>query len=419
MRKQYFQVREPVLQMQILGFYCGAPVTFLTNMDTERSDSPLANIEKPKQLIRGKIPGPGQTQSQRTRSLSLGSDTNKTPTKTTKVQLSKCPCSKSNVSSWKLKCSSCKQVWHTSCANLRTSQAMPENVVLNLEKAWTCPWCFRAPFLRPPGHPSCTNENQLMGTVIADAVCEQVRDDVINNILPEFQLSVDNLLKIRLKEISKAIETQTQSIKQDMDNLTALKEQLLTTDTASRHPSGLENPCSTVIGTAPALDENPTNYIEDYQESFLTATEITELNAALGAMSFSEVNGRSVASFGEEYQYTGAPTLNSKEIPAHLTAIINKLHDHSEYNDERINQVVVNKFTGKTHLPEHSDDEATIRPHSRIITVTLGQALPIVFRDKITEEQLTLTPIEGSLYAMSMESQHHWSHLLIGLRKQT
>ena len=48
--------------------------------------------------------------------------------------------------------------------------------------------------------------------------------------------------------------------------------------------------------------------------------------------------------------------------------------------------------------------------HSNIFTVTIGHALPIVFRNKVTQEDSTLEPAEGSLYAMSMESQHHWSH---------
>ena len=251
-----------------------------------------------------------------------------------------------------------------------------------------------------------------MGTVIADAVCEQVRDDVSNNILPEFQLSVDNLVKSRLNELSNAIEAQVKSIKQDMEGLTTLKDQLLVSDNVSVHASGFDERQSTLPGTTHghALDKNPTNYIEDYQESFLSPPEVNELNEAFGAMSFSSVNGRSVASFGEAYSYNGAPKVNSAEIPSCLKAIISKIHDQPQYKDEKINQVVINKYTENTHLPEHSDDEAMIRPHSHIITLTLGQTLPIIFKDKVTQNESTLEPIDGSLYAMSMESQHHWSH---------
>ena len=58
---------------------------------------------------------------------------------------------------------------------------------------------------------------------------------------------------------------------------------------------------------------------------------------------------------------------------------------------------------------EHADDGATIRPSSHTVTVTLGQAMPIKFRDKVTQEDATLEPVKGSLYAMSMESHYHWT----------
>ena len=346
----------------------------------------------------------------RARSYSLTNmttETNKTPTKPAKVMLSKCPCQKSNDSSWKLKCTGCGQIWHTICANLKTSRPIPESVILSLEKSWICPWCFKPPYLRPPGHPSCASENLLVGTVIADAVAEKVKEDVCNNILPEFQLSVDNLVKTRLREISKAVEGQVQSIKDGMKELTTLKEQMMATD-LTHHPPNPPKPQHS--NTSHALTNNPTNHIDDYRESFLTDEEITELNTGLGALSFSTVNGRGVASFGEEYHYHGAPNTNCNEIPNFLKAIIKKIHDDPEYTDEKINQVVINKYTGTTHLPEHSDDEPTIRPHSSIITVTLGQVVPVVFKDKISQEEETLEPVEGSLYAMKMESQHHWTH---------
>ena len=61
-------------------------------------------------------------------------------------------------------------------------------------------------------------------------------------------------------------------------------------------------------------------------------------------------------------------------------------------------------------MPEHSDDEPVIRPHSQIFTFTLGQAVPIVFTDKITKEEVSIEPVEGSLFVMSMESQYFWTH---------
>ena len=33
-----------------------------------------------------------------------------------------------------------------------------------------------------------------------------------------------------------------------------------------------------------------------------------------------------------------------------------------------------------------------------------------MFKNKVTQEESKLEPVEGSLYAMSIECQHHWSH---------
>ena len=59
--------------------------------------------------------------------------------------------------------------------------------------------------------------------MIAYSVCEKVREDISHNLLPEFQLSVDNLIKLRLKEVSETVEAQVNSIKEDMKDLAELK----------------------------------------------------------------------------------------------------------------------------------------------------------------------------------------------------
>ena len=333
-------------------------------------------------------------------------ESNKTTSK--RVLLSRCPCQKSNESSWKLKCTACSQLWHTNCANLKASRVIPESVILSLEK-WTCPWCFRSPILRPPGHPSFTNENQLFGTATADAICEKVSENISNNLLPEFQLSMDNLIKSRLKEISGKVEDQFKLIRDNISGLTLLKEQMLASDHDPRHTSNeTEHPSGSQIPLK--LGKNPTNFIEGYQENFLSVDDISGLNTMLGTLTFSQVNGRGVASYGEEYQYNGAPRAVSSEIPSSLKSTIAKINDDPQYKDEKINQVVINKYTGTTHLPEHSDDEASIMPNSHIITLTLGEVLPIVFKDKVSQNEHKLEPANGSLFAMSMASQHHWSH---------
>lgn len=352
--------------------------------------------------------------SQRPRAYSLTltsvNDISSKPTTPKRVLLSKCPCQKSNEASWKLKCAACSQIWHANCANLKATRAIPESVISSLDTIWTCPWCYRTPILRPPGHPSFTNENQLFGTATADAICEKVSENISHNLLPEFQSTVDNLIKTRLKEISGKVEEQMKLIKENVSNLTTLKQEIEASAFSHVNPSTETNVSSEPHSSIIKAEINPTNYIEDYQESFLSEDEITELNMMLGTVEFSQVNGRGVASFGEEYNYNGSPKASSTEIPNSLKSIISKIHSDPQFHDEKINQVVINKYNGKTHLPEHSDNEATIRPKSHIITLSLGHVLPVVFKDTISQNEVKLEPANGSLYAMSMASQHHWTH---------
>ena len=204
---------------------------------------------------------------------------------------------------------------------------------------------------------------------------------------------MDNLIKSRLKEISGKVEDQFKLIIDNNSGLTLLKEQILASDHDPRHTSNeTEHPNESQIPLK--LDKNPTNYIEGYQENFLSVDEISGLNTMLGTLTFSQVNGRGVASYGEEYQYNGAPRAVSSEIPSSLKSTIAKINDDPQYKDEKINQVVINKYTGTTHLPEHSDDEASIRPNSHIITLTLGEVLP---KDKVSQNEHKLELANGSL----------------------
>ena len=98
--------------------------------------------------------------------------------------------------------------------------------------------------------------------MIADSVCEKVREDISNNLLPEFQLSVDNLIKLRLKEVAATVEAQVNSIKEDMKDLVELKSELLASGT-TEHKSA--NPCPRP--TVSPLVTNQTRHIEEYREN--------------------------------------------------------------------------------------------------------------------------------------------------------
>ena len=113
--------------------------------------------------------------------------------------------------------------------------------------------------------------------------------------------------------------------------------------------------------------------VEDYIEEFLDPEEDVTKNLVffLGKMKFAKLNGRQVASFGEEYNYVGSPKSNNKEIPPQLQALIEKIESLEQHTGSELNQIVVNKYTGDdAYLPDHSDDEASIKPESDIFKST-------------------------------------------------
>lgn len=318
-----------------------------------------------------------------------GNDSKSTANPSKRTQLSKCPCLSSNEKSWKIKCSQCKQVWHTVCCNL-SAKSINEKIILELEKDWSCPWCFVAPFLRPPNHPSIQNESKLFGTVVAgvigDSIAEAV-DECLTAKTTELKLSID-------KCIAEAVDSQMKKL----EDLKVAKEESPIASTATPPTEKL-------------AETNPTSHIEDYNENFLSNEEALETKEVLSKMKFTRVKGREVASFGEKYSYTGAPSNNIKDIPDHLCKLIEKVKQIDNYRDMAINQVVVNKYIGNnSFLPEHSDNEPSLKPHSKIFTVSVGTDRNVQFRDKCTSREHDLMVTSGSLYVMTQESQHYWTH---------
>ena len=97
------------------------------------------------------------------------------------------------------------------------------------------------------------------------AACATFHKDISNNLIHEFQLSVDNLIKLRLKEVAATVEAQVNSMKEDMKDLAQLKSELLASGT-TEHKSA--NPCRRP--TVSPLVTNPTSHIEEYRENFLS-----------------------------------------------------------------------------------------------------------------------------------------------------
>ena len=354
----------------------------------------------------------------RLRSNSLGSklsqqqaqqEQNCTPTIPTKTQLAKCPCLKSNEKHWKIKCSNCKQVWHTACCNL-VAKSLTEKILDELEKDWSCPWCFVAPFLRPLNHPSTKNESKLFGTVVAGVISDTVADCV-----DECLTTKTESIKLSLEKcVTEAIDAHVQKFDSEMKELKKSIEEGVAKSQHSSNSSPSSSRSHVLnegIFQTTSNPTNPTNHIEDYVEKFLNGEEAKEAEEMLSRLQFSKVKGREVASFGENYSYTGAPDANTKEIPPCLSKIIEKLGEKEEYKDLKINQVIVNKYAGNTsYLPEHSDNEKSIRPQSKIVTISIGGERNVLFKEKTSVNEHKLTVSSGSLYAMTQDSQFYWTH---------
>ena len=91
--------------------------------------------------------------------------------------------------------------------------------------------------------------------------------------------------------------------------------------------------------------------------------------------------------------------------------MIDKIRQYGAYDDKDINQVIINKYNDNTNfLPEHSDNETSIKPQSRIITISVGAPRDIVFKDGCSGKDLTFPTADRSLYIMAQESQQYWTH---------
>ena len=417
-----FQAIEQILMIRFPNGW-PAPVIFSSCVMPPKKDSSSSKMSNARPSITKPIDvtsKPSRSLRPRCHSLStLGNTTDSdtsssTPVKPTRVQLGKCPCLKSDNTSWKIKCVSCNQTWHTMCANIK-AHGIPETVIRNLQKTWMCPWCYSTPVSRPPGHPSSKNESQLMGSVISDTIGDRILEEISNSIVPQLQQAVDTTVQDRLKDMAILIEEQGKRFEESLKELEAIKSSLMSSSTNghSRSQSTVEHPQSTICPPT-GIQINPTNHIEDYDEAFLNTEQALNLHNSLdNNVNYTNVNGRKVASFGEDYKYAGSPNSNISDIPDWLKLIIDKVHGSDEYKDAQINQVVINRYTGKTHLPEHSDDEDTIRPESTILTLTLGHQMEIIFKDKVSGREEKISPENGCLYAMSKSSQHFWTHRIV------
>ena len=182
--------------------------------------------------------------------------------------------------------------------------------------------------------------------------------------------------------IDKLFQEYTAKIAHQLHNLESLKEEVL----SYRIPS------TTVPDVEPHEESlqtvNPTGHIEKCSESFLPPDgEVTKnILKFLESAIFSKVKGHEDARFDADYNYAGALKSNTSEIPIPPKSLINEIEKLDIYSDIGINQVIVNTNIqdqkATYQVPEHSDDETSIKPQSKIFTVSPGQVRAIKLQDK-------------------------------------
>ena len=81
--------------------------------------------------------------------------------------LKRCSCeSSSSGKAWLLKCNSCTQFWHNSCANLKGK--LQKSTIDQLDHS-LCPWCFVPPYKAPKNHKSVKYNTTLTDNVASDS----------------------------------------------------------------------------------------------------------------------------------------------------------------------------------------------------------------------------------------------------------
>lgn len=377
---------------------------------------------------------------------------NKTISRTS-IDTSKCPCNTS-IDAWKIDCSKCGQYWHVDCLSMK---GITESSI-NKMQDYLCPFCYVAPISTLSVDTSFCIECRNTQTL------RKLNRDYETSVLAEKSGSLkalnETLSSINLDLLNEGLSTMNgysngfQGIEADIahmkDDLGDLKDRTphqpdkicqledlcqtiidsidkLTNDTLEIHnrldkmktstPEPFSPPDSPPVNTPvtpdcsipESLKPDPCTTTPDY----ISQQEHADILSFLQSVNteFTCEGNRRVLSYGEDYRYgktTQHPTAGP-DFPPLIQSLVDRINKEHAPNHE-VNQCLINMYTGRTHLPEHSDDEPSIDPESSIYTVTVGASATVLFRDKHTSHPAYLDCHERSLYSMSRKSQEFFTH---------
>ena len=371
----------------------------IPSRSSPRNISPLVHCSSKKRLNSPSSPTIGSPCSPLATTLSPSSDIDSERKKKKPNKKSVCPCGLSSTGKdWLLVCGSCKQTWHSSCANLKGTNNLDQNHIDTILEHWLCPWCFQCPFTPPNTHQSVVNGSTLLNNTISCSVLQQISEsvsDVVAKSLPQSLTSQINELSHKVQKVH------------DL----------------SRKPVNVQAPEEPKIYRI--TPEPPyQHYSEDCLEEQLLEETMSFLKEQVEQKRFTLENGHSVLSFGEPYTYVGAkgdshPTNIPPLFEEIIQSLVTKLNLKCTPNCVLINHYTstsispeLNSDDVNSYLPFHSDDEAVIQPDSPIITISLGESRTLTFQaiHNDMEEQKSLTPSHNSVYTMTRSSQGWYKH---------
>ena len=240
--------------------------------------------------------------------------------------------------------------------------------------------------------------------------------------ISHIQQVVSKSITKECNELNKSNEFNMKTVRDDIKKLDGLVSEFKNSInswensvcTKNLNPSNMEDRRPAPMHKPGVAVANPTRHIEKYTPDFISKQLESELCDFLAKQNFETINGGwSVISFGEPYKYTGSPKTPNTSVPNPIPEPIKSVIEgiSSKFNNCDINQCTVNKYIdSSTILPEHSDDERTIKPESNIFTVSLGSQRDITFCDVTTGNERVVTPESRSIYIMSQPSQFLWTH---------
>ena len=372
---------------------------------------------------------------------------------------SQCPCGKSDPSSTKIICASCKQSWHNKCCNCVD---LTSGMIKKMSR-WKCPACYVCPALGMGKVPAYlftemrSVKETLAALVLRDNHQSSYLQKDINNLKEVVAEYIDSNVATKLellqKEISELKKTAQHPrepelspvLKAALDSATSVlpesvKDIQETLSQLNNKVSSLESSISNKNLSSPPPLRSPTQRPQSPSGPNTASPHLAKVETpcqpykcydpeAVGADIKAEVlklvhehsqeftsvdgaNSRQVLYFGEySYKYTGKEH-PARKLPPFLTKLLDAVAPKKdEDNTPNANSCLITKYSsGANHIPMHRDDEPVIDPESDILTISFGADRTMNFSNNDGSRSENLILQDSSLLVTTRFAQDFWKH---------